>query len=245
MREILTVASLLLFTVSFAQAQTSMELREWIAGYLEDLPNFVCDYTEKTYGAGRWNYWSLKKEHSGKVRFIDGHDEYQVLSVDGQPAETPIWKVSNLHDPFAEIRYLLSPELNYRFTPREKGRFSFRSDWGMGFSKGFTEDGELKHITSYPTWGTIWVDFPSHAVQKIEEHVKIRKGQPFSHGERVTVTEFALTSIEGNPYRLPARKKHEKKDGFDHFRIVQTYDNCKRFGADTVIHYGDPADGPD
>ena len=129
----MTVLSLLLFTVSFAQAQTSMELREWISGYVEDLPNFVCDYTEKTYGPGRWNWWSLKKEHSGKVRFIDGKDEYQVLSVDGQPAEPPIWKVSKWHKPFTEIRYLLWPGNNYRFTPKKKGRFSFRSDGGMGF----------------------------------------------------------------------------------------------------------------
>ena len=142
MRNTLTIFCLLLFTASFTRAQTSMELREWISGYVEDLPNFICDYTEKEYGPGGWNYWSLKKEHSGKVRFIDGKDERQVLSVDGQPAEVPIWKVSSWHSPFGAIRHKLVPWANYRFTPKNKAKFSFVSDRGIGFFKEYTEDGE-------------------------------------------------------------------------------------------------------
>ena len=265
MRKTLTLFCLLIVTASFARAQTSMELREWISGYVEDLPNFVCDYTEKEYGPGRWNYWSLKKEHSGKVRFIDGTDEYQVLSVDGQPAKSPIWKVSRWHDPFGSIQYKLSPVANYRFTPKKKGKYTFLSDWGIGFFKGYTEDGKPNPETqrSYPTWGTLWVERSSHEVVKIEEHVKVPRGQPFDHGEHVQVTEYALTSIEGTPYRLPTRFKWEKKESYAtplglmdtmaHYRVVQTYDNCKRYGADSVIHYeevdssigyGVPVDAP-
>ena len=249
----------------YQDGKTPRALRQWIASYVEDLPNFVCDYTEKEYGPGRWNYWSLKKEHSGKVRFIDGTDEYQVLSVDGQPAEVPIWKVSLWHNPFASIQYKLSPVANYRFTPKKKGKFTFLSDWGIGFFKGYTEDGEPNPETqrSYPTWGTLWVERSSHEVVKIEEHVRVPRGHPFAHGEHVQVTEYALTSIEGTPYRLPTRFKHEKKESYAtplglmdtkaHYRIVQTYDNCKRYGADSLIRYeevyssiryGVPVDAP-
>ena len=107
---------------STAQAEDPARLRRWIAAYTKDLPNFICDYTEEQYEPGRWvSKWVLKKEHSGKVRFIDGDDEYQVLSLNGQPIQTTIWKVSNLYNPFAAMRYKLSPAANYRFTPKGEG----------------------------------------------------------------------------------------------------------------------------
>ena len=117
-----------LISVLPVAAQSPAKLREWIASHIEDLPNFVCDYTEKQYGAGRWNHWSLKSEHQGEVRYVNGNDEYRVLSIDGAEAEAPIWELSKIYDPFADLRYKLSPIGNYWFMPKGRDKFTFRKD---------------------------------------------------------------------------------------------------------------------
>ena len=241
-----------LISVLPVAAQSPAKLREWIASHIEDLPNFVCDYTEKQYGAGRWNYWSLKSEHSGEVRYVDGNDEYRVLLIDGVAAEAPIWKLTNWHNPFAGVRHILRPAANYRFTPKGRDKFNFLSDLGGGLFKEYTEDGKPGPGRSYPTWGTIWIDKQTHAVQKIKERFKVPRGDPmFQHGEREIVTEYDPVSIGEKTYTLLAKAKFETKEARDryvgmfnptpHWRTVRMYENCRRFQVDSSIQYGDMA----
>ena len=80
--------------------------------------------------------------------------------------------------------------------------------------KGYTEDGKPGPGIGYPTWGTIWIDKPTHAVRKIKERFKVPRNDPMfsrSHGEREIVTEYEDVSIGEKTYTLLARRNYETK----------------------------------
>ena len=85
------------------------ELREWIAAYLEDLPNFICDYTEASTGGtvSRWKE-QAKHKHQGEVRYLDGIGGLPGLCLEytGCPWGQTIWEVTttgphSFHAPLA------------------------------------------------------------------------------------------------------------------------------------------------
>ena len=178
----LIVFSLLSTFAPAAQTKPTADgLRAWISNYLDDLPNFICDYTETEYHPG-WVKWKLHQEHQGEVRFVDGKDEYLVKSVNGNHhwEGTPIWQLSSLDHPFAGwLQEKLSPLANYRFKPKGKDKLTFVSDWGQGLHKGYTADGEPNPGKFYPTKGTVWVDKKTHGILKIKERFKVPRGDGY------------------------------------------------------------------
>ena len=129
------------------------DLRQWITTYLEDLPNFICDYTEHHYERGIVSEWVPMNMNQGEVRYIDGRSDYRVMSESGTPTGETIWEVtSGTPDAFASIRNFLWPSANYRFTPQGAGRITFQSDWGGGLVPGWTRDGTpLEGGKRYPS----------------------------------------------------------------------------------------------
>ena len=102
--------------------------------YLEDLPNFICDYTEHHYERGIVSEWvSTMDMNQGKVRYIDGRSDYRVMSGSGKPTGETIWEVTETKapTPLVPLVTFCVPSANYRFTPQGgEGAFSFQSDWG-------------------------------------------------------------------------------------------------------------------
>ena len=68
-----------------AQAEDLARLRRSIMAYLEDLPNFICDYTEHHYERGIVSEWVSMDMNQGEVRYIDGRSDYRVMSGSGKP----------------------------------------------------------------------------------------------------------------------------------------------------------------
>ena len=234
---------------------TTRELKEWIASYLKDLPNFICEYSEVRYqwrkpGALEW-LWNgnskTEKRHKGEVRFIDGKDEYRVISLNGKPSKKSIWEVTGFIGSFAQFRFMLDPKNNFRFTPNGQGdQVSFKADAGRSLHKGYTKDGISTGWKAYPTWGTLWTEEGTHAILKIQDHAAF-PGNEFSLPfDFTSVTEYGYFPIGGKRYLLPKREDSTgiatTKRGYS-YQITRTYENCRRFGADTVIKYGELTDG--
>ena len=244
------------FAVAAQTKPTAAGLRAWISTYMDDVPNFICDYTEKEYRPG-WAFWKLHQEHEGEVRHIDGRDDYLVKSVNGDHSQegTPIWKLSGLDNPFAGfLRDKLRPETNYRFKPKGKDKLTFVSDWGRSLLRGYTENGELlPGRRNYPSWGTIWVDKETHGILKIKERFKVPRGDGmFNHGEHEHVVEYGKSTIGDDTYLLPRRAKYEEKEAFATpfgfwqvkmpRRIERVYQNCRRFEAEASVQFGSIVD---
>ena len=232
-----------------AQAEDLARLRRSIMAYLEDLPNFICDYTEHRYERGIVSEWVSMDMNQGEVRYIDGRSDYRVVSENGSPTGKTIWEVSAIPHSFGAIRTLWWPSANYRFTPQGEGAFSFQSDWGGGLVPGYTRDGTpLEGGRSYPSWGTVRVQEPEHRVLSVRESFEVPKRSVlasiftsgFPPGEYARFTEYGFVNIGEQPYWLVQQVEFTRASTTD--RVVQTYDNCRRFGADSVIRYGDAVD---
>ena len=221
------------------------ELREWITTWSQDLPNFICDYTETEYvrlGEDLLEYlpassdpWSLDSRNSGHVRYVDGAEDRKVSMAGGLPSSKPIWKVSTLGNHFIALAHLIHPSPNYRLTPDGPEKFSFRSDSGYGLHEGFTKDGRIKGMRGYPTWGTVWVQEPKYAVLRIMENVEVAE-RPGSY--RIDY-QYADFRVGDRSYRLPKRVEvvatpHRGEP----YRVVQNYRNYRRFEVDSTISYG-------
>ena len=231
-----------------AQAEALARLRRSILAYLEDLPNFICDYTEHHYERGIVSEWVSMDMNQGEVRYIDGRSDYRVMSGSGKPTGETIWEVtSGTPEAFGAIRTFLWPSAaNYRFTPQGGGAFSFQSDWGGGLVPGWTRDGTpLEGGRRYPSWGTVRVLKPEHRVLSVREYFEVPKrswlARPFtsgfSPGEYAWFAEYGFVNIGEQPYWLVKQVEFTRASSTD--RVVQTYDNCRRFGSDVIsIRYG-------
>ena len=228
-------------------------MREWIVSYLDELPNFVCDYKESTSEMFRGS-WVLMDTNEGQVRHVDGKSDFLVATEDGSPTNKRIWEVSRGSlESFASISGVLSPSTNYRFTPNGEGVFAFQSDAGIHLVSGYTKDGRKKGVKHYPTWGTVRVEKSSHAIREFIEYMTVpERGRlaslfvsGFVPGEHSWLREFGYVDVGENSHWLPKREeltviysdqKHDPR------RVVQTYDNCRRFEVDSTIRYGNAVD---
>ena len=229
------------------------ELREWITAYFEDLPNFICDYTETQYGRGSVGWKEREKhKHQGEVRYLDGRADYRVVSENGRLVEKTIWEVTTTgpHS-FHALRGFLNPSANYRFTRRGEGEISFQSEAGGGLVRGWTKDGRIKPPhRSYPSWGTIWVREPRHRVREVMEYFTVPEREfgwlvgvftrRFTPGEYSFFLEYGPVSIGEKPYWLMKQVEFRSPDT----RTVQTYHHCRRFQAKSSIQYGGVIDAP-
>ena len=219
-------------------ARIPRSLLEWITDYVDDLPNFVCDYTEQQWKNRLWGGLKLSTRHEGEIRFVNGNDDYRVLSVNGRPSKKNFWELNTWTQHFAALRFIPRSSCNYRFEAAGPGRFSFQSDFGQSIVKGYTRGGASFGDKSYPTWGTVWVD-ASHAIVKFEEHTKIPEGDSeFDPANYVSLTEYGLFDISGRSYWLPKRAEYNSDYGRKHYRAVRNYKNYRRFQVDSAIRYG-------
>ena len=246
---------LILPRASYAQHQNKLyakiprKLRQGITTYLTDLPNFVCDYTERHYKPGIVSEWVPVDMNQGEVRYIDGRSDYRVMSGSGKLTGETIWEVTKTSpNSFGAIRNFLVPSANYRFTPQGEGAFSFQSDWGQGLVPGYTRDGTpLEGGRSYPSWGTVRVQKPEHRVLSVREYFEVPKRgwlartftSGFQPGEYAWFTEYGFVNIEEQPYWLVKQVELMRPSSTN--RVIQTYDNCRRFGSDFSIRYGEMA----
>ena len=228
-------------------------MREWITTYLEELPNFVCDYKEIRSEMFRGN-WVRMDSNEGQVRHVDGKSDFLVETESGILTNKLIWEVtSGSPDSFSSISGFLSTLQNYRFTPKGGGSFAFQSDAGVHLFSGYTKDGHPKDAKSYPTWGTVRVDKSSHAIREVIEYLRVpERGMlaglftsGFRAGEHFWVREFGYVDVGEKSYWLPKReeitsiysdRKHDPQ------RVVQTYENCRRFEVDSTIRYVNSVD---
>ena len=169
-----------------------------------------------------------------------------MTSESGTPTGETIWEVTQLSpDTFGAIRNFLVPSANYRFAPQGEGRFTFQSDWGGGLVPGYTRDGTpLEGGRSYPSWGTVFVQEPDHRVLNVREYFVVPKRgwlasaftSGFLPGEYVWFVEYGFVNIGEQPYWLAKQATFTRASSTD--RVVQTYDNCRRFQVKSTIQYG-------
>ena len=228
-------------------------MREWIGSYLEELPNFVCDYKESRSEMFREG-WVLMDTNEGQVRHVDGKSDFLVEIESGIPTNKQIWEVTSASlESFSSFFGVLSPSTNYRFTPNGEGLFTFQSDAGIHLFNGFTRDGVKRGVKNYPTWGTVQLEKSSHAIREFIEYLRVpERGMlaglftsGFRAGEHSWLREFGYVDVGEKSYWLPKREEIKSiysDPKHDPQRVVQTYDNCRRFEVDSTIRYGNAVD---
>ena len=157
-------------------ARIPRSLLEWITDYVDDLPNFVCDYTEQQWKNRLWGGLKLSTRHEGEIRFVNGNDDYRVLSVNGRPSKKNFWDLDTFTQNFAAPRFMLLSSCTITGSRRRaRGASPLNPIAASAFPQVTPGPARSMGGKSYPTWGTLRVD-PSHAFVKVEEHMKVPEG---------------------------------------------------------------------
>ena len=239
----------LFLTITFSpqvKAATVEDILEYAASYVQDLPNFVCVYSEWIYRrSSPYDKWSLKKWHEAEARFVEGRTFFntRVLTFNGKPSKKKLHKVS-AHGPTfgSDISSLLNTQQGHEIVPtgRREGPleiFSFTSRSGVQFVDGLKADGTARDPSpALPTSGEIWVEDQTGKIRKIVEKTTL----PYQVGNYIpskgmTITEYGYVDIEGQPYLLPLKMDEyvSPLGATDYlYHMVHEYDEYRRYGAD-------------
>ncbi len=259
MHKILLSLSILTFAVGAsvlgrqARAATVEDILEHAATHHEDLPNFVCTYSEHQYVRnGAYGDWKLKRWYEAEARVVDGITKCKVLTFKGKPSRKKLYQVARTFWLFGgHFSQFLDPRQNYRIgkgtriagTPLQV--FDMVSDAGMGLYRGITKRGELKHQKRVPTRGKLWVESDTGRIVKSSESWTILGDGVHPPGEGNFIAEYGYFDIGGKSYSLPAKNTFTDLPYSDQYRdtlVVLEYRDYRRFRANSTLHFEGIAD---
>ena len=259
MHKILLSLSILTFAVGAsvlgrqARAATVEDILEHAATHHEDLPNFVCIYSEHQYVRnGAYGDWKLKRWYEAEARVVDEITKCKVLTFKGKPSRKKLYQVARTFWLFGgHFSQFLDPRQNYRIgkgtriagTPLQV--FDMVSDAGISLLQGMTQQGTFKHEKAFPTQGKLWVESNTGRIVKSSESWTVLGDGIYVPGERNLTAEYGYFDIGGKSYSLPAKNTFITLPYSDQYRdtlVVLEYRDYRRFSANSTLHFEGIAD---
>jgi hypothetical protein len=219
---------------------------EYAANHENNLPNFICTQTTQRF-----------VDYTGKVGFrpvdliverltyFEHHEDYKVFLVNGEPSNAA-------HE---ELGGAIS---SGEFGSILKGIFSPESETQFNWERFFTLRGRRTHVYSYRVdvsksdyhirvarhkldlvagyHGLIFIDDLRHSVYRITQHADgIPRDYPVQ--DVSLALDYEYTRIGDSDYLLPLEFELRSREGTALLKNDVTYENYRKFGADTSITY--------
>ena len=234
-----------------AQATTIEDVKRYGASYLDDLPNFVCNYRETVF---KIRYYflghdlgisdgslKLKKWHTGELRWnrSDTRWNRKVLTFKGKPTKKMLHQISNSLGNYGfGVDYSDWEWKKTRST--EQGEdgvqlnvFEVSSEAGVGIHGGLNKRRNHKKLNVVPAKGKIWAEQDTGRIRKVvTEYSSEWRG--FMQDGWLKY-EYAYMNIDGKIYLLLKTFTSENRRGIDGQRIRIEHYNYRRFQSKTTI----------
>ena len=202
-----------------AQAATIEDVKRHGESYLDDLPNFVCNYRETVY---KIRYYFLgqalslsdgslkvKKWHTGELRWnrSDTRWNRKVLTFKGKPTKKKLHQIAHtLGNYGVGVDYSDWEWKKRRRTERgEDGVqwdvFEVNSAAGVVIHQGLNKHRNRKKPRSVPATGKIWAEEDTSRIRKVVLEYS-SEGNRYMQDGRLKF-EYAYVNIDGKSYLLP------------------------------------------
>ncbi len=228
------------------QARIIAEARANAMSYTERLPDFVClQITRRYYDpSGLEMDWFKADEVKTRVSYVDGSENYEVVSVDDQVTNKGMHDLggaTSTGEFGSLLRELFAPRTDAIFTwarhslLRGKAVYVFnlsvpqrRSRWKLSYQK----DREI--IAGYG--GLVYIDKESERVLRID--VKAENVPPdFPLRDAATRLDYDYVDIAGQPHLLPLKGSVGMRDGRLLSRNDVEFRLYRKFSAEATISF--------
>ena len=235
--------ALLIFSIP-GWAATIEDVKRCASSYIDDLPNFICDYTEINY---KRNYspgggWDRKKWHTGELRWnrSDTRWNRRVLTFKGKPTKKKLHQISGtLGNYGVGVDY---SDWEWKKTRgAEQGEdgvqldvFEVRSESGITLHRGLNKHRNLKKPKAAPATGKIWAEKDTGRIHKV---ILLYLARGVTYGPHSTMMfEYDYVNIDGKSYLLPKKFTFENWPEYGATRLttVEHY-NFRRFQSKSTL----------
>ncbi len=210
------------------------------------LPDFVCTQTTRRFVSVSAHYWQPIDVIVERLTYFDHHEEYTVLSLDGQPANIAHERLRGASSS-GEFGSLMKAI----FSPETKTEFEWY-DWSMLNGKTTqvyayrvrtlqsryhiaVPEKSLDFVAAYH--GFIFIDNKDHFVYRVTLHADgIPSNFPMQDVE--ISLDFGYTRIGEANYLLPRQFELSSREGNRLVKNYVDYGNYQKFLADSVVTFG-------
>jgi hypothetical protein len=234
-------------------------MHDYAMSYTQNLPNFICVEVMRRYidpNAGD-HYRSLGNVLA-KVAYHDGHEEYNVFSVNGHYEQTTLEKAAGMGGAVSSgefgslMREIFAASSQAEFGWDHWGTLRGRrmavinyfidsghSQWSIDYSSGPGDSQRI--ITAYK--GLVYADENTGEITRIKfVAVDIPKSFPVS--EASEILDYDEVQISGRPYICPFVAKLYMTAGREKTKNEIEFRDYRKFGVETGIEYGAATTAP-
>jgi hypothetical protein len=231
------------------------EARAIALDYTESLPDFIATESVKRYSDER-GAWRLKDTLTLKLSYVERHEEYQVLNVNGHPSKLSYEEIGGTitEGEFGSLlREVFEPrsaaELHWDHWTNLRGRpacvYTFRvkvanSRYTMAYGYG---DGGARHTIKAGQHGLVYADRDTHQIVRITSEADSIPDD-FPVRTSTTSLDYGFADVGGRQYLLPLRASVRMITVSMDTRNEVEFLSYKKFSAQSSITFEGPVEKP-
>jgi hypothetical protein len=218
-----------------------------------NLPNFICTQTTQRFldptGNAGFRPIDLIVE---RLTYFEHHEDYKVFMINGQPSNAGHHElggaissgefgsvIKGIFFPQSQTHYTWSSFFKLR--GRKTHVFAYRVDASHSDYHIVVPRQKLEYVPAYH--GLVFIDDTRHQVLRITLHAD-EVPPTFPVQDVSLALDYEYTLIGPSDYLLPLRFELRSREGAHLIKNDVTYEDYRKFGADTTIRFGAPAEPP-
>ncbi len=238
---------------SVRQREILDRIKEYALSYSQNLPNYMCvEVMRRSIDPNAGDHYRSIGNVLARVSYNEGHENYQVYSVNGHYEETTIERAAGTGGAISTGEF--GSLLQSIFEPRSEAEFGWEkwttlrerrmavfnffidsghSSYSISYSSGPGD--EQRIITAYK--GLVYADPDTGEVDRIKlVAVDIPKSFPVSDASEIL--DYDQAQISGQTYIVPMRAVLYMSAGREKSRNELEFRNYRKFDIGSVITYG-------
>ena len=208
--------------------------------YTRNLPNFVCNQTNRSFKSGNGYDWRRTGEAAAEVQFVDGRESHRNVTVNGRRKKA--WPDRQSYGEFGSSLYEL-----------------FRTDARAVFTRsgddviGGREVAVFRHEMTNPSYGyrlrakkphvyvgfsgLVSIDKATGRVLRYDAREMLGIPSDYPYQQASHSIDYGYVLIGGKPHLLPVRSRWVKRYPRKIERDDVEWTNCRKFGAESMVEF--------
>ncbi len=209
--------------------------------YSDNLPNFVCTQTDRTFVSKDGYDWRQTREATAEVQYVDRREFYRNVTINGRPSKKDFRKIAGAGEFGTSLNDLFQPSAWVKFT-RSSDNVTGNHDVAIfryevaNPSYGYSLR-DKKPYVNVRHRGLVSIDKATGHVLRYEAREML--GIPSKHPVRQLShsVDYGYVPIGGKLHLLPVRSRWDTRFARKIRRSDVEWTNCRKFGAESTVEF--------
>ena len=209
--------------------------------YTENLPNFVCTQTNRSFMSGDGYDWRQGAKLAAEVQFVDRRESYRNVTVNGRPSKKRFRKIANSGEFGRVLHGLFRPDARAVFTRSGDDVISGRKvavfryemtnpSYGYGLRSG-------KRRITVGYRGLVSIGKTTGNVLRLDAREMLGIPSNFPFQQVSHMVDYGYVPIGGKPHLLPVRSRWVFRYPRKFERDDIEWTSCRKFGAESTVDF--------